>query len=536
MLPSRDSEVANRALVAVLGMAGQRLGDLGLGLDVAPHHVERAADVVERAGDTAGVVGAAEQLEAALQVLERELEVALAAPHPAHLVERFRSGRLARGDPRQPQHALERAERCVEVADQLVDRREVAPKLDPRAKVVRADAGERLVVELDRALVGVARARGLGGAAEPQRGLAGVTGEHQVARDLLLRRRAQPLGVELDPARDDGMVGAAGRIGQPVVEDRPQVGAGEPQLALAGDRRLRHLDQPAVIDQPADRRDHRLPALVVRAGDLRQRRPVGIGAELAVALEREDRVEPRGVADAGRHLEHAALERIEHAQPGRDQGVVAARQRRHCQRLLIDLPLVLDAEDAAGLEQEAQQLEDRARRAVHRADVRGQDRRHVVERLAQLAQQFLGLGRRHRGELEPHRRNLALAEARVAGRELRRRGADDHDAMALEAGGEVLDEVDRVGAAQLEAFDHEQQWIAIALGGEEPLERHEQPGLEALVRAEQRRDDRAVLVRHAQQVRDQVSDLGEPLGVDDLGELGGDLVAADRRVPRRRRC
>src|SRR5262249_13665100 len=67
----------DRALVAVLGVAGERLGDLGLGLDVAPHHVERAADVVERARDAAGVVGAAEQLEAALQVLERELEIAL---------------------------------------------------------------------------------------------------------------------------------------------------------------------------------------------------------------------------------------------------------------------------------------------------------------------------------------------------------------------------------------------------------------------------------------------------------------------------
>ena len=77
-------------------------------------------------------LGAAEQLEAALEILERELEVALAAPHAAHLVERDRRLRLARGDPRQPQHALERAERRLEVADQLVDRAEVVPQVDAR--------------------------------------------------------------------------------------------------------------------------------------------------------------------------------------------------------------------------------------------------------------------------------------------------------------------------------------------------------------------------------------------------------------------
>jgi hypothetical protein len=91
-------------------------------------------------------------------------------------------------------------------------------------------------------------------------------------------------------------------------------------------------------------------------------------------------------------------------------------------------------------------------------------------------------------------------------------------------------EVDRIGAALLEVLDHDQQRVALALGGEEPLERHEQAGLEALRRPEDRRDDRAVLERHAQEVGDQVRDLGQALGVDDLGELDAELVAAHLRV------
>ena len=53
--------------------------------------------------------------------------------------------------------------------------------------------------------------------------------------------------------------------------------------------------------------------------------------------------------------------------------------------------------------------------------------------------------------------------------------------------------------------------VPLGLGGEAALERHEQPRLEALRRLEQRRDDRAVLERHAEQVRDQVRDLGDLL-------------------------
>ena len=74
--------------------------------------------------------------------------------------------------------------------------------------------------------------------------------------------------------------------------------------------------------------------------------------------------------------------------------------------------------------------------------------------------------------------------------------------------------------AQLEVLDDDQHRVLLGLGGEQALERHEQPRLEALRRIEQRRDDRAVVERHAQQVRDQVRDLGD---------------ARRRRRPRRRR-
>ena len=69
-----------------------------------------------------------------------------------------------------------------------------------------------------------------------------------------------------------------------------------------------------------------------------------------------------------------------------------------------------------------------------------------------------------------------------------------------------------------------------ALGLEQALERHEQPRLEPLRRVEQRVDDRAVVERHAEQVRDEVRDLGHPLRLDDLGDAGLDLVAALRRI------
>jgi hypothetical protein len=150
--------------------------------------------------------------EPALQVLEGQLEIALAAPHPAHLVERHGSGGLARRDPRQPQHALERAERGLEVADQLVDRGEVVPQLDPHAEVVAADAGQGAVEQLDGALVGVRRARVLGGPAIPRRGFAPVAGQREVAGDLFLRRRAQALGVELEPARDHPVEGGGALV------------------------------------------------------------------------------------------------------------------------------------------------------------------------------------------------------------------------------------------------------------------------------------------------------------------------------------
>src|SRR5262249_55177261 len=150
-----------------------------------------------------------EQLEAALEVFERELEVALAPPHAAHLVERDGGFRLARRHPRQPQHALERAERSLEVADQLVDRAEVVPQMDARGAVLIADARDRTVEQPDRFLVLVLVARGLGGAPIAGRGLARFAGEREVAADLFLRCGRAALGVQLEPARDYAVVDAA---------------------------------------------------------------------------------------------------------------------------------------------------------------------------------------------------------------------------------------------------------------------------------------------------------------------------------------
>src|SRR5439155_25600047 len=131
----------------------------------AAEHLQRLADVVERAGDATCVARAAEQLEAALEVLEGELEIAATAPHAAHLVERDGGLGAARRDPREAQHALERTERRLEVADQFIDRAEVVPQVNARGDVVIADACERPVVEPDRALVLELRARRLGAAA-----------------------------------------------------------------------------------------------------------------------------------------------------------------------------------------------------------------------------------------------------------------------------------------------------------------------------------------------------------------------------------
>jgi hypothetical protein len=196
--------------------------------------VQRLADVVERAGDAARVTGGAEQLGAALEVLEAELEIALAPPHPAHLVERDRGLGLRRRDPRQPQHALERAERRLEVADVLVDRAEVVPQVDARRVIGVADAHQRAIVEPDRALVVVGGAGRLGGAPVAAGGLAQLAGQLEVARDVLLGRRAAALGPQLEPLRGQAMVVRRRRASvdaepDQLVQDRVR----EAQLALA---------------------------------------------------------------------------------------------------------------------------------------------------------------------------------------------------------------------------------------------------------------------------------------------------------------
>ena len=139
----------------------------------------------------------------ALEVLERELEDRPCGATRAHLVEGDGGLGLARRDPRQSQHALERAERGLEVADQLVDRAEIVPEVQPRREIVHPDARERLVEQPDRLLVLILGAGGLGGAPEPRRGLARVPREREVTADLFLRGRRTTLRVQLEPARHD---------------------------------------------------------------------------------------------------------------------------------------------------------------------------------------------------------------------------------------------------------------------------------------------------------------------------------------------
>ena len=77
-------------------------------LVVARQEPQHLADVVERAGDAARVAGLLEQLEPALEILERHRQVALLAIDAPHLVERDRRLGARGDDPRQAQHALER--------------------------------------------------------------------------------------------------------------------------------------------------------------------------------------------------------------------------------------------------------------------------------------------------------------------------------------------------------------------------------------------------------------------------------------------
>jgi hypothetical protein len=63
--------------------------------------------------------------------------------------------------------------------------------------------------------------------------------------------------------------------------------------------------------------------VIATRGDLRQRGAIGILGACGEPLDREDRVEPRRLADDGGHLEHAALGGLHHAEPRGDDLLVA---------------------------------------------------------------------------------------------------------------------------------------------------------------------------------------------------------------------
>jgi hypothetical protein len=132
--------------------------------------------------------------------------------------------------------------------------------------------GQRAVEQADGPLVLVLRARGVGGAAVAQGGLAQLAGQLEVARDLGRGRGAAGVGPQLEPARRGAVVAAPGVGVGRLVDDGPQVGVGEAELALARDGRGRHVEQPLALDQPADRGGHGQARVIARGGDLRQGR------------------------------------------------------------------------------------------------------------------------------------------------------------------------------------------------------------------------------------------------------------------------
>ncbi len=402
------------------------------------------------------------------------------------------------------------------------------PEVDAGRDVAVADARQRAIVEADRALVVERGAAGVGGAAVADRGLARLAAELEVTRDVLERGRGAALGPHLEPARAGRVVAAAAIVVDRAVDQVPQVRVGERELALARHRGHLGLEQPLALDQVAERGGDREPRVIAGRRDLGQRRAIGIGrGQVLGAVEGDHRVEPAALADDRRHLEHAPLRPVHDREPRVDQLLVGAGQVLRGEADRVEAPRHPGAaHDALALEQEPHQLVDRARRAAERARVHEQALGHLIERLAQLAQQRLGLARGQRAQLDALGRVVAVAEARVALGDRRGRGRDQQHRRGREAGGEVLDEVDRLGARLLDVLDHEHERLAIGVRGEEAAQRQERAGLELLRRLDQRADHRAVLERDVEQLREQVRDLGDARGGQDLGDPGLDLVAA----------
>ena len=231
--------------------------------------------------------------------------------------------------------------------------------------------------------------------------------------------------------------------------------------------------------------------MIADRGDLRERRAVGIvRSRWRGALEREDRVEPRRLADR--------------PPPSRARGARSAPSRAGARRRAPRTSSAAASRASfCGVERATSRPRGRSRRSRgagarargSRAASRRASRTCATSRggtsgelLAQLAQQLLGLGRASAapssifdGATSPspnagwRSHSAGVAVPRIATR------------LIAHAGGEVLQEVDRVGAAQLEVLDDEHDRAALGLGGEQALERHEQARLEPLRRLEQRR-------------------------------------------------
>ncbi len=182
--------------------------------------------------------------------------------------------------------------------------------------------------------------------------------------------------------------------------------------------------------------------------------------------------------------------------------------------------------DKVALEQVADQLVERARRAAQRGAVLEEAGRDGVERAAKLAQQALRLGRVERAELDALGRRVQVAEARMALVERRRRGADDGDRRPLQAGHQVVQEVDAVRLEGVEVLEAQDQRRDGGVGGQEAAQGQEGARLELLRRVGQRGQHLAVGERHAHHVGEQVRGLGDARRRHDPRHRGQDAGAA----------
>ena len=162
------------------------------------------------------------------------------------------------------------------------------------------------------------------------------------------------------------------------------------------------------------------------------------------------------------------------------------------------------------LEQQAHELVDRARRAAERSSRarRGCGGTSASCLHSSRSSCSLSAATARRARSSSARLRLRRTPA-WRSHSVGRRGAEDRDALVAHAGREVLQEVDRVGAAQLEVLDDDHDRVRSASAVSKRLSAMNRRASRRCGDSSSGVDDRAVVERHAQQVRDQVRDLGD---------------------------